>query len=77
MGINLKIKEFSENLVDVINKSDLPSGVVRMVLSNALDEVVKCHINDLQKEAEEVELANRDRENNGLGEDLQQNQLGE
>ena len=77
MGINLKIKEFSENLVDVINKSELPSGVVRLVLGNALEEVVKCHINDLQKEVAEIELTNCDRKNNGLDQDLQQNQLGE
>lgn len=77
MGINLKIKEFSENLVDVINKSELPSGVVRLVLSNALEEVARCHINDLQKEVAEIELADCNRENNGLGQDLQQNQLGE
>lgn len=55
MGINLKIKEFSQNLVEVINKSELPSGVALLVLSNALEEVAKCHEQDLQRELVEKE----------------------
>lgn len=55
MGINLKIKEFSQNLVDVINNSELPSGVALLVLSNALEEVAKYHEQDLQRELVEKE----------------------
>ena len=52
MGINTATKKFKEDLVDVINKSGLPSCIVEMVLDNALGAVRQKVALDLQAEAE-------------------------
>lgn len=52
MGINTATKKFKEDLVDVINKSGLPSCIVEMVLDNALGAVRQKVAMDLQAEAE-------------------------
>lgn len=52
MGINTATKKFKEDLVDVINKSGLPSCVVEMVLDNVLVVVRQKVAMDLQAEAE-------------------------
>ena len=52
MGINTATKKFKEDLVDVINKSGLPSCIVEMVLDGALGAVRQKVAMDLQAEAE-------------------------
>ena len=52
MGINTATKKFKEDLVDVINKSGLPSCIVEMVLDSALGAVRQKVAMDLQAEAE-------------------------
>lgn len=52
MGINTATKKFKQDLVDVINKSGLPSCIVEMVLDNALGAVRQKVALDLQAEAE-------------------------
>lgn len=52
MGINTATKKFKEDLIDVINKSGLPSCIVEMVLDNALGAVRQKVAMDLQAEAE-------------------------
>ena len=52
MGINTATKKFKEDLVEVINKSGLPSCIVEMVLDNALGAVRQKVAMDLQAEAE-------------------------
>lgn len=69
MGINTATKKFKEDLVDVINKSGLPSCIVEMVLDNALGAVRQKVAMDLQAEAES-EVAKD-------AESIQPDQLGE
>lgn len=52
MGINTATKKFKEDLVDVINKSGLPSCIVEMVLDSALGAVRQKVAMDLQAEAD-------------------------
>jgi len=52
LGINTATKKFKQDLVDVINKSGLPSCIVEMVLDNALGAVRQKVALDLQAEAE-------------------------
>lgn len=57
MGINTATKKFKEDLVDVINKSGLPSCIIEMVLDGALGAVRQKVAIDLRTE-EESEVKN-------------------
>jgi uncharacterized protein YejL (UPF0352 family) len=39
-GINLQIDELKKNLADVINKSNMPIYVTKMILTEMLNEVI-------------------------------------
>jgi hypothetical protein len=69
MGFNLKVKAFNEELVGLINRSDLPPIVVRYALSDALSAV-----NTLTEQEIENELKE---EGEKSGESIQPNQLAE
>lgn len=49
-GINLSLHDFEEAMTNVINHSNLPVCVVRLVLERLLNEVGKLEENALQQE---------------------------
>lgn len=49
-GINLVLHEFEESMANVINQSNLPICLVRLVLERLLTEVTKLEENALQQE---------------------------
>ena len=49
-GINLVLHEFEEAMANVINQSNLPVCLVRLVLERLLTEVTKLEENALQQE---------------------------
>ena len=49
-GINLVLHEFEEAMANVINHSNLPICLVRLVLERLLNEVTKLEENALQQE---------------------------
>lgn len=49
-GINLVLHEFEEAMANVINHSNLPICLVRLVLERLLTEVTKLEENALQQE---------------------------
>lgn len=52
MGINTATKKFKEDLVNLINNSNLPSCIVEMVLDMTIGAVRQKVAMDLQAEAE-------------------------
>jgi hypothetical protein len=49
-GINLALHEFEESMTNVINHSNLPICLVRLVLERLLNEIGKLEENALQQE---------------------------
>ena len=49
-GINLSLHEFEESMANVINHSNLPICLVRLVLERLLNEIAKLEETALQQE---------------------------
>ncbi len=54
-GINLKIEDFKNEIVNLINGYDLPAVVVKQVVGELYNEVCIITNNTIQKELEEYE----------------------
>jgi len=61
-GINLALSEFESNITNVINQSNLPICVVRLVLEKLLNEVSRLEDKSI---AEEVEAFTKEVDENG------------
>ncbi len=54
-GINLKIEDFKNEIVNLINGYDLPAVVVKQMVGELYNEVCVITNNTIQKELEEYE----------------------
>ena len=52
--MNLKIKQFEQRLIELINDSELPAEAVRLVILNTYHEVERIAEEAVQKELQEV-----------------------
>lgn len=53
MGINTKINQFKNNMVNVINESGMPPAVIKIVLENIINQIDIIEKTELEKEAKE------------------------
>lgn len=60
MGINLKIEQFHNELVNCINNSGLPSGVIRLELSQIMAAVESEHAKQIEAELNELKKEEND-----------------
>ena len=54
MGINLKIRELKGAIYNVITKSDMPTEITRLVLSEVLREVSQANAQNINQEINEL-----------------------
>lgn len=54
-GINLKISDFKDEIVNLINSYNLPAIVVKQVMGELYNEVCVVTNNTIQKEVEEYQ----------------------
>lgn len=52
--MNLKIKQFEDALIQLIDASELPVEAVRLILANTLMKVEQVSIQAIEKEFEEI-----------------------
>lgn len=52
--MNLKIKQFEQRLIELINDSELPAEAVRLIILNTYHEVERIAEEAVQKELQEV-----------------------
>ena len=52
-GVNLRINELKGNIYNVINESQLETGIVKMVLNEILADVTQANIHAVRSELED------------------------
>lgn len=52
--MNLQIEQFKQDLQSLIGQSQLPVGVVSLILHQMIDEIDKMYFEQLQKEISEL-----------------------
>lgn len=59
-GINFAAREFADNMAAVINRSGLPHCIIRAELTALLDEVCRLEREQINKERQEYEAAEKE-----------------
>jgi len=62
MGVNILIKEFEDELVNLFNNSGLPIGIKRSIYYNVLHSIDKANEQAIQNELIDEAAANADQE---------------
>lgn len=59
-GINLQIEEFKSNIAKLINESNMPIALTEMVIGTILQEIHMVKVQQVEKEKQEFENAEKD-----------------
>ena len=57
--MNTQIETFKQSLYDIINNSQLPVGVVKLILQNTLNDITNLYNQFLQQQAQSINTQNQ------------------
>ena len=63
-GLNTLIEELHNNLINDVNKSQLPVGIIYFVIKDVFSEVEKGYMQELKAESLNIQLSDEEEKNN-------------